>query len=126
MLPSSHSFRGRWTCRSTARITSGGEWLRFFDADRIAEPYGPALDDAGDHAAPADQLLLQSQPDLVHAEARLADLGDLEQRSVAEAQTSTDRQSHDVQSLDCQVLLDRSRRHSYRVERLFVREQHLT
>src|SRR5437588_838768 len=54
MLPSSHSFRGRWTCRSTARITSGRERLRSFDRDVL-------LDRAGQDANRVERLLVGQQ-----------------------------------------------------------------
>src|SRR5438132_1830955 len=110
MLPSSHSFRGRWTCRSTARITSGRERLRSFDRDGVADVDDSAPDHARDHAPPAFELLLQSIADLIHSKTGLADRSDLEHGAAAEAHQAAGRQQHHVHAFDRDVLLDRARR----------------
>src|SRR5438270_9507902 len=125
MLPSSHSFTGRWTCRSTARIKLGGERLDGFDGDRITNVDGAALDHARDHAAAADQLILEAHADFIHAEAWLANLGDLENGLSAQPEPGTDGQPHHVQPLDREVLFDGAGRDADVVERFPVGEQNL-
>src|SRR5260370_19404729 len=125
MLPSSHSFRGRWTCRSTARIKLGRERLRLFDGDRVSDIDRPALDHPRDHAPPSVELAAQALPDLVHPKTGLADRGYLQHGTPAEAHPRAGRQPHDVDAYDGDVLLDRAGEHPYRVERLLVGEQDL-
>src|SRR2546421_5945974 len=125
MLPSSHSFSGRWTCRSTARIKLGGERFGCFDGDRIADIDRATLDYPRDHAAAADQLILESHPDFIHAEAWLADLGDLKNGFGAQPEPGADGQPHHVESLNREVLFDGARRNADVVERFPVREQNL-
>src|SRR3989442_11140347 len=118
MLPSSHSFRGRWTCRSTARITSGCERLRSFDRNGVADVDDSALDHDRDHAAPSFELLLQSVADLIHSKTGLADRGDLDHRAAAEAHPAAGRKPHHVHPFDRHVLLDGAGKNANRVERL--------
>src|SRR5438105_15915630 len=100
MLPSSHSFRGRWTCRSTARITSGRERLRSFDRDGVADVDDSAPDHARDHAPPAFELLLQTVADLIHSKTGLADRGDLEYDAAAEPHQAPGLKLHPVRACD--------------------------
>src|ERR1700737_2717026 len=125
MLPSSHSLSGRWTCRSTARIKLRREWLCFFDHDRIADVDRPAEDHPRDHAAPALELLSQAVADLIHSEAWLADLGNLQHRACPEVQPTSHWKLHHVQPLDGQVLLDGAGLNVNRVQRLLIRQEHL-
>src|SRR2546430_12348518 len=125
MLPSSHSFRGRWTCRSTARITSGRERLRSFDRDGVADVDDSAPDHARDHPPPSFELILQSIADLIHAKTGLADPGDLQHGAAAEAHSAAGRKPHHVHPFDRDVLLDRAGQHANRVERLLIGQQHL-
>src|ERR1700693_6040117 len=125
MLPSSHSRRGRWTCRSTARIKLRSQCFCFFDCDEIADRDWPAVDDAGDHAAWADEFIFQACADLIHAKARFADLRDLEHRALTEPHAGAGWEAHDVEALNCQILFDRARFDADLVERLLVGEEHL-
>src|SRR6266550_1564039 len=118
MLPSSHSFRGRWTCRSTARITSGRERLRSFERDGVADVDDSAPDNARDHAPLAFEFLLQSVADLIHSKTGLADRGDLEHGAAAEAHQTAGRKLHQVRAFDRDVLLDRAGQDANRVEGL--------
>src|SRR3982074_1115357 len=106
MLPSSHSFSGRWTCRSTARIKSGRERLRLFDGNGIADVDDSALDDARDHAPSAFELLLQPLADLIHSKTGLTDRGDLQHGAAAESQPAAGRKLHHVHTFQGDVLLD--------------------
>src|SRR6267143_3519172 len=116
MLPSSHSFRGRWTCRSTARITLGRERLRSFDRDGVADVDDSALDDARDHAPPPLELLLQSVANFIHSKTGLADGGDLEDGAAAEAHPAAGGEQHYVDAFDRDVLLDCAGEDTNRVE----------
>src|ERR1700704_2880970 len=108
MLPSSHSFSGRWTCRSTARIKLGREGLRSFDGDGVADTDGSALDHARDHPPPSLELLLQPLADLIHPKTWFANRGDLQHSAPAEAHPAAGRKLHDVHAFDRDVLLDRA------------------
>src|SRR2546429_7061203 len=125
MLPSSHSLRGRWTCRSTARITSGRERLRSFDGDGVADADDSALDHARDHAPPPFELLLQPVADLIHAETGVADRGDLQHGAAAETYPAARRKLHHVHAFDRDVFLDRAGQDANRVQRLLIGQQHL-
>src|SRR2546430_7008466 len=125
MLPSSHSLRGRWTCRSTARITSGRERLRSFDRDGVADVDDSAPDHARDHTSLAFEFLLQSVADLIHSKTGLADRGDLQHDAAAEPHQAPGRELHHIHAFDRDVLLDRARQDANRVERLLVGQQHL-
>src|SRR6059058_2174419 len=125
MLPSSYSFRGRWTCRSTARITSGRERLRSFDRDGVADVDDSAPDHARDHSPPSFELILQSIADLIHAKTGFADCGDLQHGAAAKAHPAAGRKPHHVNPFDRDVLLDRAGQHANRVERLLIGQQHL-
>src|SRR5256886_196227 len=125
MLPSSHSLRGRWTCRSTARITSGRERLRSFDGDGVADADDSALDHARDHAPPPFELLLQPVADLIHAETGVADRGDLQHGAAAETYPAAGRKLHHVHAFDRDVLLDGAGQDANRVQRLLIGQQHL-
>src|SRR6266851_5153157 len=125
MLPSSHSFSGRWTCRSTARIKLGRERLRAFDGDGVADADGSAPDHSRYHPAPALELLLQPLPDLIHPKTGLANRGDLQHGTSAKAYPAAGRQLHDVDAFHRDVLLDRAGQDTNRVERFLVGEQHL-
>src|SRR5207249_4566061 len=120
MLPSSHSFSGRWTCRSTARIKLRSERFCFFERYGIAHGDRAAVYDASDHATPAHKLVFQAQADLIHAEARFADLRNLEHRTVAQPDSGADRQAHHVQALNREVLLDGARFDAKLVKRFLV------
>src|ERR1700730_7222732 len=120
MLPSSHSRRGRWTCRSTARIKLGGQCFCFFDGDQIADHDGPAVDDTGDHATPADEFSFQTDSYLVHAKAWFADIRDLEHRGLTESHAGAGGEAHDVEALNRQILFDRARFDADLVECLLV------
>src|SRR5260370_9269351 len=108
MLPSSHSFSGRWTCRSTARIKLGREWLRAFDGDGVPDADGSAPDHTRHHAPPALELLLQPLPDLIHPEAGLANRGDLQDGASAKAHPAAGRHLHDAAAFTRSVLVDRA------------------
>src|SRR6267143_2031785 len=125
MLPSSHSFSGRWTCRSTARIKLGRERLRAFDDDRVADADRPALNHTRDHAPPALELLLQAIADFIHPETGLADGGDLQNSAPAEAHHGAGRELHNVDAFHRDVLFDRPREDSNRIERFLVGQQDL-
>src|SRR5919201_2802652 len=125
MLPSSHSFSGRWTCRSTARIKLRGQRLCFFERDRVADVDRFAQDHASDHASPADEFVFQPHPDLIHAKARLADVRDLEHRARSQPDSGADRHDHDIEPIDRQILFDDSWAYANLVERLLVGEQYL-
>src|SRR5467141_551247 len=125
MLPSSHSFSGRWTCRSTARIKLGGEWLRSFDTNRVADADDSALDHARDHAPAALELLLQPVADLIHSKTGFADFGDLQHCATAEAYPAARWKPHHVYAFHRDVLLDRPGQDANRVERLLVGQQDL-
>src|SRR5712692_11907509 len=122
MLPSSHSFSGRWTCRSTARIKLGRERLRAFDGDGVPDAYGSAPDHTRHHAPPALELLLQPLPDLIHPKTGLANRGDLEHGAPAKAHQGAFRELHHVDAFHCDVLLDRAGEDTNRVERFLVGE----
>src|SRR5437879_12523852 len=98
MLPSSHSFRGRWTCRSTARITSGRERLRSFDRDGVADVNDAAPDHSRVHAPVDFEFLLQSVADLIHSKTVLADRGDLEHGAAADAHSAHGPKTHQRQA----------------------------
>src|SRR5438067_12015270 len=100
MLPSSHSFRGRWTCRSTARITSARERLRSFDRDGVADVDDSAPDHARDHPPPSFELILQSVAELIHAKTGLADCGELQHGATTKTHPSAARPPHLVDPFD--------------------------
>ena len=60
-----------------------GQWLCFFERDAIAHGDRSAVYHASDHATPANEFVLQSHADFIHAKAWFADFHDLEHRTVA-------------------------------------------
>src|SRR6202171_6716072 len=109
MLPSSHSFRGRWTCRSTARIKSGGQGLCFFLGNSIADADRAAVYDASHHPTPAHEFVFQTHADFIHPKARFAHLRDFQHCRSPEEQPAAWRILHDIEALDREVLFDGAR-----------------
>jgi hypothetical protein len=92
--------------------------------DRVADREGAGLDHAHEPPAPADERLLEPGPDLVHALARMAGRGQLEDR-IAHAEARAEGQRLERQPLHRDLFADRAGLEPELVQHLLLGEQHL-